>query len=85
VVNADRVWGSFVAVFGLTFAVIEAKALREREGAYEDGEKPPATLTAWLRRHGGIDPHKSRRVVTVPLFIGFLVWFGGHIVLGWKP
>lgn len=83
--HADRVWGSFVTAFGVTFAVIEAKALREREGDCDDGEKPSATLTAWLRRHGGIDPRKPRRFVTVPAFIGFLVWFGGHIVLGWKP
>lgn len=77
----SRRWAAWLTATLLSFAVLEAHALREPLTP----DKPSETLTAALRLWLGISPASRRRWIASALFAGFWLWFAGHIALGWPP
>lgn len=77
----SRRWAAWLTATLLSFAVLEAQALREP--LTED--KPSGTLSAALRRWLGIAPAGKRRWIASGLFAAFWLWFVGHVAFAWPP
>lgn len=64
----NLIWKIFAGLVLSILVVFQAIALR-------DGNQ----FSRWLRGKLGVEPKHKRRFITVPLFWGFLAWFGIHI------
>jgi hypothetical protein len=74
-----RVWVAWLVAAAVSFAALEGYALYT--------PRPGDTLSENLRRWLGIAPPRPWRHVGavgfVAALVGFVAWFGPHIVLGW--
>lgn len=70
--NWDTIWTVVSIIFILVVGAIEGIALLTRN--------MENTLSSKLRKWFGIEPARWWRWLSVPAFIGFLIWFGYHIV-----
>lgn len=85
----DAFWAAFLAAIW-TFVVVAAAVFAYYEGPGLKRGGEPNTLSAWIRRHLGIEPRNPRRYRLGVAFIltvclageGFFFWFGYHIVFG---
>lgn len=77
--NPDWVWLVWLSVTLGSFGVLEAWALTHRRSM------PAGTLSEWLRRWLGIEPHRPWRSLGVAVFGGFLGWLCLHITAGLWP
>ncbi|WP_214409090.1 hypothetical protein [Sphaerisporangium fuscum] len=68
----NTVWLVWLGLAVGSFAVLETWALVTRQKG--------GTLSERLREWLGIYPVKHWRIVTSAALIGFLIWFGWHIV-----
>ena len=68
----NTAWAVWAGLFALSFAVLEGWALLNRR----DGDTLSDQIRAWL----GIYPVKHWRLAGAGALLGFLLWFGWHIV-----
>lgn len=70
-------WIVWVAVALLSFLGLEVAAVVTGE--------PRTSLSAYLRRWLGIDPHRPWAVAGAAVFVGFLAWLAIHVIFGVWP
>lgn len=70
--NWPVIWAVWAGLFVASFAVFETWALITKE----KGDTLSESIRAWL----GIRPVRHWRMVTSAALLGFLIWFGWHIV-----
>lgn len=70
-------WIVWVAVALLSFLGLEIAAIVTAG--------PRSTLSAYLRRWLGIEPHRPWAVAGAAVFAGFLAWLALHIIFGIFP
>lgn len=75
--HADAYWVGYSMGTLALFLALELWALKARVD-----DKPSGTLTAVLRRWLGVSPRRWWAPLGVALFVGVLVTFGSHIVIG---
>jgi hypothetical protein len=80
-VNAPTKWAVWLVATVTSFALLEARALREPLTA----EKPSGTLSAALRLWIGIQPARPRRWIAGSLFAAFWAWLCLHVLAGIGP
>lgn len=68
----NTIWLWWAGLFVASFAVLETWALLNRR----EGDTLSERLREWL----GIRPVKHWRLATSAAVLGFLLWFGWHIV-----
>lgn len=69
--NLEIGWGWWIA-WGLVFAILETIAILNKT----DGD----TLSEYTRKWLGVFPKKQWSIVGATALLGFLVWFGWHVV-----
>jgi hypothetical protein len=70
--RAHARWALWALLTLAGFTIMETAALRRHD--------EPATLSAAIRVFLGVQPRTWRRWLLVPVFLGFLCWFGTHIL-----
>ncbi len=70
-------WIAWAGVAFLSFLGLEIAAIVTRG--------PRSTLSAYLRRWLGIEPHRPWAVAGAAVFAGFLAWLAIHIIFGVLP
>lgn len=76
-----RRWAAWLTATLVSFAVLEAHALKEPL----TDEKPSGTLSAALRLWLGIQPAGKRRWIAGGLFAAFWLWLCLHVLAGIGP
>lgn len=78
----ERRWAVWLVTFIGSFGILEGKAIKQRAARAAEG-KPSGTLTASIRKWGGVSEKRRRRHAFAAFMAGLCFYLYTHLVHGW--